>query len=144
MEYTILTDDAIKRGTLAPKKKSPFSKKTKKKKPPKQRKKRIRYKEYILSKDWENRRKMMREYFKGNCVLCNRRSVFVHHRSYKHLGQPNEPQDLVPLCKECHYMFHAHFDYNKENHSFEPRLETIRNFREYSNEVIIDKLKELS
>jgi hypothetical protein len=105
---------------------------------------RIKYKTYIYSDDWKKRKKVVKALYNGKCALCNRNSIMVHHRSYKNLGQPNEPQDLVPLCKECHFMFHAHFEYNKEKHSFSPRIETVRNFREYSDEVIIDKLKELS
>ena len=44
----------------------------------------------------------------------------------------------------CHNLFHAHYEYNKEKHYFEPRIETVQNFREFSDEVIIQKLKELS
>ena len=49
------------------------------------------------------------------CVLCNRKAVQVHHRSYKHMNDfPEEVKDCVSLCRRCHLMFHSNAKVKQE------------------------------
>lgn len=107
------------------------------------RKKFVEYTKHIQSDEWKAKRDIAKK-INSRCVLCGRSGNSIHHRSYRRLGEKNEKYDIITLCMICHNLFHAHYEYNKEKHYFEPRIETVQNFREFSDEVIIQKLKELS
>jgi hypothetical protein len=71
--------------------------------------KKLPYEDYLRSDHWTALKEEIRRVFK-TCVICNSKSnLNVHHRSYKHRGNPNkEIRDLILLCAECHNLFHTH------------------------------------
>lgn len=66
----------------------------------------IKYAEYITSRDWELRKK---RYFATNykgCWACGRtKDIHLHHHTYERLGAELD-EDLVPLCEVCHTNVH--------------------------------------
>lgn len=68
-----------------------------------------KYENYLVSKDWKDKRALVLERDKNTCKMCkfsfNRSSLEVHHITYKNLF--HEPlADLVTLCKKCHKQIH--------------------------------------
>ena len=85
----------------------------KKFKAPKCRKKRRKFKpqkvrnyhKYINSKRWERRR---RRYYGRNpnvCKVCGAKDIQLHHLTYERLGNERD-EDLIPLCRQHHSLFH--------------------------------------
>jgi 5-methylcytosine-specific restriction endonuclease McrA len=66
------------------------------------------YVEYLQSPEWRARAREARRRFGHRCALCaaQRLPLEVHHNTYEHLGH-ERPEELVPLCEECHGKFHA-------------------------------------
>jgi hypothetical protein len=64
------------------------------------------YDSYLLSVEWQERRKLVLERCKGFCEGCLRRKATqVHHLTYEHVG--NELlYELVALCDDCHGKAH--------------------------------------
>ena len=62
-----------------------------------------KYEEYLQSDKWK---KIRRERFRIDgyqCQICGTaKNLDAHHVSYEHLGQPEEIDDLVTLCRKCH------------------------------------------
>jgi hypothetical protein len=81
------------------------------------------YREYIQSKEWKEKAKLVRRRARGLCEGClTERATQVHHLTYDNLG--NELLfELVALCGECHNRIH--------NQTFGPGAET---FLDESNE----------
>jgi len=77
-----------------------------------QRKKRKKtnYNIYINSPQWKNKSKAIRA--ENNCVLCGGIAENVHHNNYRNVGNEYE-NDLAPLCRNCHLMFHTFYKYKK-------------------------------
>lgn len=65
------------------------------------------YKDYLLTPEWQERRKARLKAARYRCQVCNagNRVLNVHHRTYKRRGD-EEPRDLIVLCEECHHLFH--------------------------------------
>lgn len=40
------------------------------------------------------------------CIMCNKLSVNLHHVIYKSKGGSDDPENLVPMCYECHSGHH--------------------------------------
>ncbi len=40
------------------------------------------------------------------CIVCGRFAKNLHHVTYKSRGGTDEPENLVPLCFECHSGHH--------------------------------------
>ena len=67
------------------------------------------YQQYCRSAHWHEVKAFVLERDEGRCVLCNRKAIQVHHRSYTHLEDfEAEARDCVALCKRCHKLFHDH------------------------------------
>ena len=66
-----------------------------------------RYLEYMRSEDWK-KLKRQRMLMDGDmCQHCGTgKNLQVHHLTYRHLGQPEEIDDLRTLCQECHRKVH--------------------------------------
>ncbi len=65
-----------------------------------------KYSEYLRSKHWQETRKGALERAHNRCQLCNSPdNLHVHHRTYENIGKEN-PEDLIALCRGCHYLFH--------------------------------------
>lgn len=73
------------------------------------RKKKITYREYLLSKHWRNLR--LRFYRRNKnrvyCSRCKRKNIqlHLHHKTYIRLGK-ERLLDLELLCKYCHRQEH--------------------------------------
>lgn len=65
-----------------------------------------KYKEYIRSPAWKERRKQFFGKYGKRCVICRGdRNIGLHHISYENLGsEPDE--DLVALCWQHHGQYH--------------------------------------
>ena len=65
------------------------------------------YREYLLTPEWQERRKARLKAARYRCQVCNAgdRRLNVHHRTYKRRGD-EEPRDLIVLCEDCHHLFH--------------------------------------
>ena len=66
----------------------------------------IKYSEYIQSPAWERKRQQVLTFWDGKCAICySPNNVQVHHRTYVRIGD-ERLMDLLPLCKDCHDLFH--------------------------------------
>jgi 5-methylcytosine-specific restriction endonuclease McrA len=65
------------------------------------------YQEYLLTPEWQERRKAQLERADYRCQVCNtgKSKLHVHHRTYERRGN-EAPGDLLVLCRECHELFH--------------------------------------
>jgi hypothetical protein len=65
------------------------------------------YPDYLLTPEWEARKRIMRAQCGQRCQVCNGPDrLHVHHRTYDRRGMEN-PSDLIVLCENCHDLFHA-------------------------------------
>lgn len=65
------------------------------------------YGDYLLTAEWQERRKAMLRSAGNRCMVCNRdRLLNVHHRTYERRGAEH-PADLIVLCEDCHGLFHG-------------------------------------
>lgn len=61
------------------------------------------YTEYLQSPRWREIRAEAIARAGGRCVLCNgSMGLEAHHRTYESLGEPEEVEDVFPLCGRCH------------------------------------------
>lgn len=64
------------------------------------------YKNYLMTKHWQNRRLGVLKDAKYKCQLCSGKDeLHVHHNTYKNIGNEKK-EDLIVLCKMCHSKFH--------------------------------------
>ena len=67
-----------------------------------------RYLEYMCSEDWKKLRRQRMLMDGDICQHCGTgKNLQVHHLTYRHLGQPEEIDDLRTLCQECHRKIHS-------------------------------------
>lgn len=66
------------------------------------------YNLYLLTPAWRDYRQEVLAYWGYRCALCvdHRGPLEVHHRTYRRLGR-EKLTDSVPLCDECHRLFHG-------------------------------------
>jgi hypothetical protein len=64
------------------------------------------YTEYLLTPEWEEKRRQILERDEHRCRVCNStEQLNVHHRTYERRG--NElMSDLTLLCRSCHEIYH--------------------------------------
>jgi hypothetical protein len=64
------------------------------------------YSKYLQSEHWQETRLKALERAQNRCQVCNSPDdLHVHHRTYDNIGK--EPlEDLIVLCRPCHYLFH--------------------------------------
>lgn len=65
------------------------------------------YKDYLLTPEWQERRKERLRVARYRCQVCNTKNqrLNVHHRTYERRGE-EYARDLIVLCEGCHYLFH--------------------------------------
>lgn len=64
------------------------------------------YAEYLKTDHWATKRAAALTRYHHHCMLCNAQSSLqVHHNTYERLGEEAD-NDLIVLCKACHYKFH--------------------------------------
>lgn len=65
------------------------------------------YREYLLTPEWQERRKAALKRAGYKCQVCNRsRQLHTHHRTYERRGA-ELARDLIVLCDECHALYHG-------------------------------------
>jgi len=65
------------------------------------------YQKYLKSKEWKLLRVVALERTGGLCQFCKQPATQVHHVQYpKNLGSEN-PDSLIPVCKNCHEVSHG-------------------------------------
>jgi hypothetical protein len=65
-----------------------------------------RYKDYIKSLEWRNKRFSYYSRHKKECVLCKSdKRIGLHHIDYTRLGSERD-EDLIVLCWRCHERYH--------------------------------------
>ncbi len=67
----------------------------------------MRYRDYLLTPEWQERRLARLKAARYACQVCNGRNkvLNVHHRTYVRRGD-EYARDLIVLCEDCHHMFH--------------------------------------
>jgi 5-methylcytosine-specific restriction endonuclease McrA len=65
-----------------------------------------KYKQYLESNEWKDKRKLILQRDNNLCQLCKEKQAeAIHHLTYDNLY--NEPlEDLLSLCKSCHLTLH--------------------------------------
>lgn len=65
-----------------------------------------KYKKYIASPQWKEKRYERLQYDGYRCRLCGATNYLtVHHITYRHLGD-EKMRDLITLCQHCHERIH--------------------------------------
>lgn len=68
------------------------------------------YKKYLKSSEWKEKREQVIYQFGKKPVKCGicytRTATQAHHLSYKYIGEPEEINDLIPVCRFCHNLIH--------------------------------------
>lgn len=65
------------------------------------------YQSYLMSDNWQRKRRERLEIDGHKCVMCGSRSrLQVHHVNYRHLGYEDPMSDLCTVCKSCHKKLH--------------------------------------
>jgi cytochrome c553 len=68
---------------------------------------RMPYKDYLQSPEWQERRRQALLAAGGKCQVCNQgQALHVHHRTYDRRGM-ELPSDLTALCEKCHGKHHG-------------------------------------
>ena len=68
---------------------------------------RMGYREYLQTPEWQERREQHLRSARYRCQVCNSDSgLNVHHRSYDRRGE-EAWADLIVLCRVCHKTFHG-------------------------------------
>lgn len=68
----------------------------------------ILYTAYLVSDTWYRKRKEAMQRDGWKCQICeSKKDLQVHHMSYEHLGEDEEINDLITLCRSCHEEVHA-------------------------------------
>jgi len=71
-------------------------------------KNKIRYRSYLQSPEWQEKRRMVLRYYPKCCRCFSNKGLTVHHASYRRLTE-EIPSDLYVLCWSCHGEFHERF-----------------------------------
>lgn len=65
--------------------------------------KKVNYKKYLASPEWDKRRKQAYKDANYACQKCGAKNVTLeaHHLTYANLGNET-PEDLLVVCRNCH------------------------------------------
>jgi len=64
------------------------------------------YNEYLRTADWKSRKEKFKKLWGNKCVMCGEeKGISMHHLNYDCLGK-EKMQDIMPLCKKCHFDVH--------------------------------------
>jgi 5-methylcytosine-specific restriction endonuclease McrA len=63
------------------------------------------YFEYLKSKNWKRKRRLVFRKKGRVCFVCGGRAWNVHHKNYNRLGN-ERLSDLEPVCELCHKRIH--------------------------------------
>lgn len=67
----------------------------------------VAYQAYLQSSDWQYKRRVVINWWKGRCARCGRKpksekTLHIHHESYATDLRKVSVKDLKPLCEKCH------------------------------------------
>lgn len=66
-----------------------------------------KYKDYIVSRFWEDRKREFFEKVEKKCAACSSvEDICLHHMYYGVLGKEKD-EHLIPLCNGCHEEYHS-------------------------------------
>ena len=90
-----------------------------------QRIKRIKkYRSYIVSKKWKQKRVAFFQVHGRKCYICgNKKRLEIHHRTCKNLRK-EKAADVIPLCHTCHE--DVSFDKGKKLSTKETEAKLVR------------------
>jgi hypothetical protein len=61
---------------------------------------------YMESEHWEKLKCAASAKYGTDCAVCDRPGVQWHHLFYRHPFELGQPEDLMPVCVECHKAIH--------------------------------------
>lgn len=69
-----------------------------------------KYEDYLLTKHWRNKRKVIIAERMGICEKCKKKieengKIHIHHLTYERIGD-ELAEDLMLLCENCHNKIH--------------------------------------
>jgi hypothetical protein len=73
------------------------------------------YDNYINSKSWFEKRKLILIRDKHRCFDCGGVACMVHHFKYDNLGKADEEKDCISVCASCHTIRHSKTDMEKNS-----------------------------
>lgn len=108
------------------------------------------YRTYINGPLWENRKNLYYREHSKQCARCGSYShIALHHKYYDKTSFGHEPDDiLVPLCSDCHTIFHNKYgtrkDMIRETNNFidvfkNPTIKEIVPIRRHRNVGVISE-----
>ena len=66
------------------------------------------YREYLHTEHYKQKRLLRIQLDDYRCKRCGSgKNLVVHHINYSRLGYPEEIDDMITLCKNCHYYVHG-------------------------------------
>ncbi|HDR7607772.1 HNH endonuclease (plasmid) [Bacillus mycoides] len=77
------------------------------------------------------------------CEKCfSKTDVHLHHKIPLKTGGTNDYDNLIPLCEECHWEFHRHFEAVKSHEYFmgTPKYTELIGLWEVVNDPLVDSL----
>ena len=66
----------------------------------------LRYRAYLETGYWQEKRKRIIQKAGGRCRRCDARATTVHHERYRGFGRERDT-DLTAVCSRCHTMLHS-------------------------------------
>jgi len=66
----------------------------------------MEYREYLKTDKWKKQKKKCFSLNLKRCVVCRKKVVDVHHKTYKRIFKENVETDLIPLCRFHHFEIH--------------------------------------
>jgi hypothetical protein len=67
----------------------------------------LAYKQYLKSADWQELRKVALARTQGFCQYCGELADQVHHVKYPKSFGEEHPHSLIPVCSRCHNISHG-------------------------------------
>jgi len=80
------------------------------------------YYEYLESNEWKERRREVLERDGYSCNCCKTYATQVHHESYNNVMEPEEVDDCISVCEECHKLIHEELEEKKKFKKLYPNV----------------------
>ena len=105
--FDLIYDRSALNKAVAEKFGNDYKPKKKKAKPTKKFRGQGKYKRYIASQEWVDRKDQFRaSHSTGRCEICYTKSnLIIHHHNYRRVSRELD-SDLALLCKGCHHSVH--------------------------------------